>query len=465
MQRRNARHGTYQTRAFDASGRNVSFENKYKVRAGRNLYNTVTRDLKYDYDGDGHQVRQRVYVNGTQQMGETKYQIWSSVLGMFISETNQTGAKVTTKVTANGSVIAEQLNYAGTNDDVVTWIHADPVSGSSSRTHKDGTLWYRTEYEPLGQEINVFGTDEEFPDPPDTGSTSVAADDPQWQCQVSALMNESFFLRPVHCQRAQIENAGFFEIHPWVEEKEKTKDEETPFYELRLPGMDVPFAPSENVLSFAKRATDKKNKDEDEDGSFTCDPDDPECQIATIKAELYKDNPIDAASAEFGGEFLLTLDQLKQGARKVIENALKDNPKGPCAKLVGKEAIEKFDKVAKDIEINGKVEINHADFGIARLSPLEILPRIAAVTEGQKIYLNPNGLAFRKFAEGKSPLQSYYSKLGVSQEDYAYAVIIHEFLHTTKKFKADSVLGLDGNYDSSLSVKYQEQVLKDCFGK
>lgn len=283
--------GTYQTRAFDASGRNVSFENKYKVRAGRNLYNTVTRDLRYDYDGDGHQVRQRVYVNGTQQTGETKLQIWSSVLGMFISETNQTGAKVTTKVTANGSVIAEQLNYAGTNDDVVVWMHADPVSGSSSRTHKDGTLWYRTEYEPLGQEINVFGTDEEFPDPPDTGSLAVAADDPQWQCQVSALMNESYFEKPVHCRRAVHVNGEFEDFLPWVKVFDPSK---IPDGASNTLGFAMSFSPSGNVLAFSKKSTKKSEKDAESNGPSCPDGTSPvynpssgtfECVLADAKVD------------------------------------------------------------------------------------------------------------------------------------------------------------------------------------
>jgi hypothetical protein len=67
---------------------------------------------------------------------------------------------------------------------VVEWIHADPVSGSSTRVNKDGTEYYRTEYEPLGnQEVHTAGNQDDYPEPPSpTEPAGTKADDPQWMC-------------------------------------------------------------------------------------------------------------------------------------------------------------------------------------------------------------------------------------------------------------------------------------------
>ena len=463
MQRRNARHGTYQTRAFDAGGRNVSFENKYKVRAGRNLYNTVTRDLRYDYDGDGHQVRQRVYVNGTQQTGETKYQIWSSVLGMFISETDHGGGKVTTKVTANGSVIAEQLNYAGTNDDVVTWIHADPVSGSSSRTRKDGTLWYRTEYEPLGQEINVFGTDEEFPDPPDTGSVVVAADDPQWQCQVSALMNQTFFERPIHCQRAQIENVSSFELYPWAAKKEKPLGEDTHIKRQLIPGMDVPFAPSQNVLAFAKRSTNKPKKDDEEDSE---DPDMPDIGKFSVEVDINVSGFVEASRSgqddfDFSklgkGRKIPTDDEaVRWSARNTLDDAL-----DLCAIALKKyglyDAVRKAADTAKILSVTGNEKITAWSQGFSNASSKqekigEYLTGMAS-TYGIKD-VNTMAAGSSKVILSMNGTSVFQNKLGSNVGTYFF---IHELVHHARGLSDDAIVlmfGLtrrtsDGNLESA----------------
>jgi hypothetical protein len=59
------------------------------------------------------------------------------------------------------------------------------VSGSSTRVNKDGTIYYRTEYEPLGgQEVYAFEPQAEFPEPLRLEQQLFNADDAMWQCSM-----------------------------------------------------------------------------------------------------------------------------------------------------------------------------------------------------------------------------------------------------------------------------------------
>ena len=52
-----------------------------------------------------------------------------------------------------------------------------------------------------------------------------------------------------------------------------------------------------------------------------------------------------------------------------------------------------------------------------------------------------------------------------NQREFAVALVIHEFLHTTGKLKTDVFVDITGNVDKSRSEKNQEKVLKKCFQK
>jgi hypothetical protein len=84
-----------------------------------------------------------------------------------MTEVNFTGKKLKTKVFAGGAVIAEQqsqLALDGSDDPkVVVWIHADPVTGSPQYVNKDGSNWYRKEYEPLGGQEVLMAARKSFP--------------------------------------------------------------------------------------------------------------------------------------------------------------------------------------------------------------------------------------------------------------------------------------------------------------
>jgi hypothetical protein len=100
---------------------------------------------------------------------------------------------------------------------------------------------------------------------------------------------------------------------------------------------------------------------------------------------------------------------------------------------------------------------------------LEGAPEVQAITAGQQVYLNPDGWAFNSYTRGGQPynaLQFYFDKLGVTQQQFAFAVIIHEFLHTTGRFKSDVSYSFDGNkwtINGDQSREYQEEVIKNCF--
>ncbi|HEX8368004.1 MAG TPA: FG-GAP-like repeat-containing protein [Pyrinomonadaceae bacterium] len=209
----------YQTTQFDAANRQTDFDSTSRRRSGRYSYITVHHHQLYSYDGDGHLIRKQEQTNSQIEPTATKYQIWSSVLGGYLAEANYTGRKEKTNVYAGGAVIAEQIRRNGVNntvEDEVAWIHADPVSGSSSRVLKDGTLWYRTEYEPLGnQEINPYGNEEDFPEPANYQSEPMNnASDPQWMCQAHTAINgNSLVGAPRHCQIVAMQNASFEDLH------------------------------------------------------------------------------------------------------------------------------------------------------------------------------------------------------------------------------------------------------------
>lgn len=167
------------------------------------------------------------------------------------------------------------------------------------------------------------------------------------------------------------------------------------------------------------------------------------------------------------------IDELVSAARSVIEDAMND-PKGSCAKLLGRDALEAFDEISKDIEFNGKIYIDTlSDSGGSQL--LENQPTISALTIGKKIYLNPNGYAFKDVSKivqndaGKRLIEGMdkiFEDSGASgQSQYAVAVIIHEFLHTTGKFKRDVSVDISGKVNSEKSKDNQRRVLKSCFKK
>ena len=196
--------GENQSTIYDAANRSTTVTTRSQEFAGY----THKQILVQDFDGDGRAVKsQETWQTGSQPpLGTvTKYQMWSSVLNSPLTEISGTETKLTTKVFAGGAVIAEQLVLWA---DLVQWISADPVTGSSVRISKNGAFHDidRKELEPLGQEVLPQEPPQQQP-PPSAENVTFSAQEPEWQCQVATDMGKEFFEKPVHCQKAQIENA------------------------------------------------------------------------------------------------------------------------------------------------------------------------------------------------------------------------------------------------------------------
>jgi hypothetical protein len=155
------------------------------------------------------------------------------------------------------------------------------------------------------------------------------------------------------------------------------------------------------------------------------------------------------------------LASLISETRDTIKNASED-----CAKLLGSDALQRFNSIAGNIQFNGDILVHVEGLaGGVREGRLSEVPPTSGVTVGDQIYLNPSGWAFAKFYNFPD-INKHFADVGATdQHQYALATIIHEFLHTTGKFKADSVVGLDGRINSKQSEKYQKEVLKKCFSK
>ena len=151
---------------------------------------------------------------------------------------------------------------------------------------------------------------------------------------------------------------------------------------------------------------------------------------------------------------------------------LRTTPKGIAAKLFKKDALADLDDVTKNISYNGNVLIGRSEGIGGRELTLGEVSNVSAVTEGRNITLNPNGYAFvdtsktfmneagKRYIEG---LNKIYSDAGASNQwQFAIAVIIHEYLHTTGKFNPDSKSGADGSVNSKKSQEYQKEVLEKC---
>jgi hypothetical protein len=115
-------------------------------------------------DGNGREAKrsQRTYDSGTATWGawESRYFIYSSVLGQNLTEADTTGKKRRTYVIAGGATIARQGIDEGTTTEHVGWEHSD-ASGLSTRTTYANTSggWEANtsaERDALGNDVGTF---------------------------------------------------------------------------------------------------------------------------------------------------------------------------------------------------------------------------------------------------------------------------------------------------------------------
>ncbi len=145
----------------DSDGRIKNDHNKeYTVDAGGHLRRTfettiidatLTKRLwiYQDYDGNGvraKRVEQQQYNQGAYAF-VTSYYLRSSVLnGKVVTELNELGLKRETTVYANGMALIKQ------KDNLVRWIHTDPVTNSIRETMSNSVGVNRVEFDPLGND-------------------------------------------------------------------------------------------------------------------------------------------------------------------------------------------------------------------------------------------------------------------------------------------------------------------------
>lgn len=156
-----------------------------------------------------------------------------------------------------------------------------------------------------------------------------------------------------------------------------------------------------------------------------------------------------------------SLESLIDGARKIVVN-----PTGECAKLLGKNALDKFNKIASNMRddpdrmvlVEGMPGEPPTSVRLGDQGP------VGAVTVGQNVYFNPN--AWSRTKSYQAPIiVNYFAKLGVSQYQYGVAEVIHEFLHAIGKFGKDLKIGPDGKLDVTKSAEYQKRVIDACVKK
>jgi len=155
--------GAYQ---FDAAGRMI----KNQKRDSNNSSQYLLPTMIY-HDGAGLEAKRITsYVeNGNNSYG-TSYFIRSSVLGKIVSETNSTGEKLKTFVSANGATIAEQHveQIGGQRQDFVDFLHQDASGASLRKTNKDGIVSTNesAEFDALGNNVGLSNPYVSYYEPP-----------------------------------------------------------------------------------------------------------------------------------------------------------------------------------------------------------------------------------------------------------------------------------------------------------
>jgi len=192
----------YQRTDYDAANRPIENATRYREMSGMYSYRTIETQFEQEYDGEGHPLKITQTLISVPPsppasvIVEQKYQVWSSVFRNVVTTLYASGAKRETKVFAGEMVIAKQSDNPLTAE-LVKWIHADPVTGSSEEVEKSGQSggdYSRTELEPLGQEVLPV----QPPQSGGIGESPYAASEPQWLCQYAS---KDFWKMPTSCQK------------------------------------------------------------------------------------------------------------------------------------------------------------------------------------------------------------------------------------------------------------------------
>lgn len=199
---------TFQNTVYDAAGRRSGFTERWQTTGSYSPIVSETLTTQ-SFDGDNQVVKNvtrldRISDPASTGTPITTYFVNSSVLGKNISEvefTNGSETKRRTNIWAGSAVIAEQRKIGG--QDVIIYLHADPVTGSKVETSQSGQeaiyIGSNQVYEPLGQAIRRTPPFQE-PPPPNPPPILNDSKSPEWQCTLFNMMGRSNDkMLPRHC--------------------------------------------------------------------------------------------------------------------------------------------------------------------------------------------------------------------------------------------------------------------------
>jgi len=454
----------FKTYSYNAAGQVSS--SYYEHRPNSTLvyenFETIT------YSGDGQVVKIATLhdpVEGDSE-SDTNYQIRSTVLGgQTITKVQAGGQKLESSIVAAGTVVATH------GSDWINWRHNDPNSDSIRSTNSSGVSSGAGDDDFAAHELDAQGRS--------VGFTNPYSNDPQWDNIPDLFQAQQSYSSMINGMPTTYKVDGMSVPKQYF-------DDHSEFLVGNMFAM-VRYSAwvSTRLVGYRKLSDPKKiNRIEDMDVEYV-DTQIPKGSTAyatfgdhtnyyaAVYANVASFQISSFTSNRYNNPPKWTVADLTDAAKKVIENAMK-SPNGECAKLLGKDALEKFAKIVNNIEYNGKISAGRASES-GRELPLEEAPGISARTIGDSIYLNPAGIAFKDHSKillndaGKRFLAGLESKFkdsgAADQREYAIAVIIHEFLHTTGKFKEDSFIDENGQPNSKKSEENQKEVLKKCFKK
>jgi len=159
---------TYDAEGNQTAGDDINFEYDATGMMSR-TWRTDNYETTRARSGDGVEAKrtQRAYDADTSSWGtwESRYFVFSSVLGGNIAEVDTTGKKKLTYVLGGGNILARQHLTGSTES--VEWEHRDAVGLSTRSTAENGTLTGENdeELDGLGNNVGVFGT-LTMPNPP-----------------------------------------------------------------------------------------------------------------------------------------------------------------------------------------------------------------------------------------------------------------------------------------------------------
>jgi len=191
----------------------------------------------------------------------------------------------------------------------------------SVRIGKNGAFdnYHRQELEPLGQEVLPIEPPEEAPQSSSFNGI-YSAEEPEWQCRTAQAMSRDFFKQPVHCQKAQMERNEIDLPSLFPSREGNPQGISAPPAESSgtgaggEEGMPVNPTPTNKPTVYGKSRMINPSQMPSADGCNWDSQGRPDC---AVQSQSYRDDPIEANSAENGGNSLIFVnypypDELKK---------------------------------------------------------------------------------------------------------------------------------------------------------